>query len=358
MTKKDIAEFFEALAVLAKEKGIEVDYLLERIKAAIVVAVKKDFGGDDNILVIMNPETSELSVVIRKEVVEEVENPETQLTLEQAQQYNKRARVGKTIDIKLDPKQFGRIAAQSAKHVIRQGIREAEKNQQVMEFQRRNQELVTAVITRIDPRSGAATIQVGKGETILPKAEQMESDIIKEGAHIKVYVVDIKETEKGLRALVSRTHPGLVTRLFENEVPEIFDGTVEIKSVAREAGSRTKMAVLSHDENVDAVGACIGQRGVRVANIVEELGGEKIDIVEYSDDPATFIAAALAPAKVLGVDIDPEGAKACKVTVPDAQLSLAIGNKGQNARLAVKLTGWKIDIRPESGFYGEDEDEE
>ena len=357
MTKKDIAEFFDALALLAKEKGIEVDYLLERIRAAIIVAVKKDFGGEDtNIIVNMTPATSELSVVIRKDVVEEVENPDTQLTLDQAMQYNKRARVGKTIDIKLDPKQFGRIAAQSAKHVIRQGIREAEKNQQVMEFQRRNQELVTAVVTRIDPRSGAATIQVGKGETILPKAEQMESDVITEGAHIKVYVVEIKDTEKGMRALVSRTHPGLVTRLFENEVPEIFDGTVEIKSVAREAGSRTKMAVLSHDENVDAVGACIGQRGARVANIVEELGGEKIDIVEYSDDPATFIAAALAPAKVLGVEMDPEGAKACKVTVPDAQLSLAIGNKGQNARLAVRLTGWKIDIRPESGFYGEDEE--
>ncbi len=356
MTNKEIAEFFEALKLLAKEKGIEPDYLMERIRAAIVVAVKKDFGGDENIIVTMNPDEGVLSVIIRKDVVEEVTDPERELTLDQALQYTKRAKVGNTIDIKLDPKHFGGIDAQSAKHVIRQGNREAEKNQQVMEFQRRNQELVTAVITRVDPRSGAATIQVGKGETILPKAEQMECDNITEGAHIKVYVVDIKETEKGLRALVSRTHPGLVTRLFENEVPEIFDGTVEIKSVAREAGSRTKMAVLSHDANVDAVGACIGQRGARVNGIVEELGGEKIDIVEYSDDPATFIAAALAPAKVLGVEMDPEGAKACRVTVPDAQLSLAIGNKGQNARLAVKLTGWKIDIRPESGFYGEDEE--
>ena len=356
MTNKEIVEFFEALKMLAKEKGIEPDYLMERIRAAIVVAVKKDFGGDENILVNMDPEAGNFSVIIRKDVVEEVTDPERELTLDQALQYTKRARLGKSIDIKLDPKHFGRIAAQSAKHVLRQGIREAEKNQQVMEFQRRVKELVTAVITRVDPRSGAATIQVGKGETILPKAEQMECDNIVEGAHIKVYVVDIKETEKGLRALVSRTHPGLVTRLFENEVPEIFDGTVEIKSVAREAGSRTKMAVLSHDANVDAVGACIGQRGARVNDIVEELGGEKIDIVEYSDDPATFIAAALAPAKVLGVEMDPEGAKACRVTVPDAQLSLAIGNKGQNARLAVKLTGWKIDIRPESGFYGEDEE--
>ncbi|MBQ6848920.1 MAG: transcription termination/antitermination protein NusA [Clostridia bacterium] len=358
MTNKDIVEFYDALKMLAKEKGIDVEYLLDRIRNAIIVAVKKDFGGNENIFVVMNPETNEFSVTIRKSVVEEVTNPDEELTLDQALQFTKRAKLGKTIDIKLDPKRFGRIAAQSAKHVLRQGIREAEKNQQVLEFQRRKQELVTAVITRIDPRSGAATIQVGKGETVLPKSEQMECDNIVEGAHIKVYVVDVKETEKGLRALVSRTHAGLVTRLFENEVPEIFDGTVEIKSVAREAGSRTKMAVISHDENVDAVGACIGQRGTRVANIVDELGGEKIDIVEYSDDPATFIAAALAPAKVLGVEMDPEGAKACRVTVPDAQLSLAIGNKGQNARLAVKLTGWKIDIRPESGFYGEDMDED
>ena len=228
MTNKEIAEFYEALKLLAKEKGIEVEYLLERIQAAIVVAVKKDFGGDENILVNMNADTNEFSVIIRKDVVEEVEDPETQLTLDQALQYTKRAKVGKSIDIKLDPKHFGRIAAQSAKHVIRQGIREAEKNQQVMEFQRRNQELVSAQVTRVDPRSGAVTIQVGKGETILPKNEQMESDVLTEGTHVKVYVVGIKETEKGLRALVSRTHPGLVTRLFENEVPEIFDGTVEI----------------------------------------------------------------------------------------------------------------------------------
>ncbi len=358
MTNKEITEFFEALKLLAKEKGIDPEYLIERIQAAIVVAVKKDFGGKENIIVTMNPETSEFSVSLRKTVVEEVEDPDLELTLDQAKQYDKRAKLGKVIDIKLKTKEFGRIAAQSAKHVIRQGIREAEKNQQVMEFQRRTQELVTALVTRVDPRTGAATIQVGKGETVLPKSEQMESDVINIGDHIKVYVVEIKETEKGLRALVSRTHPGLVTRLFENEVPEIFNGIVEIKAVSREAGSRTKMAVISHDENVDAVGACIGQRGTRVANIVEELGGEKIDIVEYSEDPATFIAAALAPAKVLSVDMDPDGAKACHVTVPDAQLSLAIGNKGQNARLAVKLTGWKIDIRPESGFYGEDTEED
>ena len=358
MTNKDIAEFFEALRLLAKEKGLDMDYLTEKIEAAIVVAVKKDFGGKDNIIVTMDPERGEFSVSLRKTVVDEVVDPDEEILLDRALCYDKTAAVGKVIDIKLDTKEFGRIAAQSAKHVIRQGIREAEKNQQVLEFVRHKQEMIGVTITRVDPRTGAATVQVGKGETVLPKSEQMETDDIEVGKRLRVYVVDVKETEKGMRALVSRTHPGLVTRLFENEVPEIFDGTVEIKALAREAGSRTKMAVLSHDENVDAVGACIGQRGSRVANIVEELGGEKIDIVEYSDDPATFIAAALAPAKVLGVEPEADGSKACRVTVPDAQLSLAIGNKGQNARLAVKLTGWKIDIRPESGFYGEDEPEE
>ncbi len=357
MTSKETVEFFEALKGLAKEKGLETDYLLEKIKTAIILAVRKDFGGKDNIVIVMDPETNEYSVSVRKTVVEEVSDPDEELTLDEALRYDKRAKMGKVIDIKLEPKQFGRIAAQSAKHIIRQGIREGEKNQQVLEFQRRTQELVTAEVTRIDPRSGAATVRVGHGETVLPKNEQIETDVFKEGDLIKIYVVDVKETEKGMRALVSRTHPGLVTRLFENEVPEIFNGTVEIKSVAREAGSRTKMAVLSHDENVDAIGACIGQRGTRVADIVEELGGEKIDIVEYNEDPAVFIAAALAPAKVLKVDPAADGSKACKVTVPDAQLSLAIGNKGQNARLAVKLTGWKIDIRPESGFYGEDSDD-
>ena len=358
MTNKDIAEFFEALRLLAKEKGLDMDYLMEKIEAAIVVAVKKDFGGKDNIIVTMDPDKGEFSVSLRKTVVDEVVDPDEEILLDRALCYDKTAAVGKVVDIKLDTKEFGRIAAQSAKHVIRQGIREAEKNQQVLEFVRHKQEMIGVLITRVDPRTGAATVQVGKGETVLPKSEQMETDDIEVGKRLRVYVVDVKETEKGMRALVSRTHPGLVTRLFENEVPEIFDGTVEIKAIAREAGSRTKMAVLSHDENVDAVGACIGQRGSRVANIVEELGGEKIDIVEYSDDPATFIAAALAPAKVLGVEPEADGSKACRVTVPDAQLSLAIGNKGQNARLAVKLTGWKIDIRPESGFYGEDEPEE
>ncbi len=352
------AEFFEALRLLEKEKGIDGTYLLEKIQAAIVLAVKKDYGGEDNIVVKMDPATGEFEVSLFKRVVEEVENPEEELLVEQAVKYRKSAKVGDTVEIKLETREFGRIAAQTAKHVIRQGIREAERGQKFIEFQRHNQELVTALVSRVDPRTGAATVEIGKSEAVLPKTEQVGDEELREGMRVKVYVVDVKDTEKGPRVLISRTHPGLVKRLFEMQVPEIFDGTVEIKAVSREAGSRTKMAVLAHDENVDAVGACIGAKGTRVAEIVEELGGEKIDIIEYSEDPEKFIAAALAPAKVVGVEVDPDGVKACRVTVPDAQLSLAIGNKGQNARLAARLTGWKIDIRPESGFYGEDEAEE
>lgn len=349
------AEFFEALKLLVKEKNIPIDYLMEKIRAAIIIAVKRDYGGKDNISVIMDPNTNEFEVLLNKTVADEVTDPDVEMTLDEAHRFSKTAVVGDTVKIQLETKQFGRIAAQTAKHVIRQGIREAERGQQMQEFQRRNQELVTALVTRVDPKTGAATVEIGKAEAVLPLPEQIGGERLKEGDHIKVYVVDVREGDKGPRALISRTHPGLVKRLFEMEVPEIFNGVVEIKSVSREAGSRTKLAVLSHDENVDAVGACIGPRGTRVAGIVDELGGEKIDIIEYSDDPAKYIAAALAPAKVVSVDLDPSGAHACHVSVPDAQLSLAIGNKGQNARLAAKLTGWKIDIRPESGFYGEED---
>ena len=347
------AEFFEALKLLEKEKGISGEYLLDKIRAAIIIAVKRDFGGKDNISVIMDPVSNEFTVSMRKTVVEEIVDPDEEILPDEALKHSKRATIGDVVEIKLETKQFGRIAAQTAKHVIRQGIREAERGQQLQEFQRRNQELVSALVTRVDPKTGAATLEIGKAEAVLPKSEQMGDETIREGDRIKVYVVDVREGDKGPRALISRTHPGLVKRLFEMEVPEIFNGVVEIKAVSREAGSRTKLAVLTHDANVDAVGACIGPRGARVGGIVEELGGEKIDIVEYSDEPEKFIAAALAPAKVVAVEVDPDGAKSCRVTVPDSQLSLAIGNKGQNARLAAKLTGWKIDIRPESGFYGE-----
>ena len=230
-----------------------------------------------------------------------------------------------------------------------------ERGQTLLEFQSKTRELVTAVVQKIDPKTGNAILTIGHSDATLPKAEQVPDEVLKEGDHIKVYVVDVKETDRGARVMLSRTHPGLVKRLFETEVPEIFDGTIEIKSVSRQAGSRTKIAVYSANPEIDPIGACIGPRGERVNKIVEELAGEKIDIVKYSEDPAQFITEALSPAKVVSVEILSEEPKVCKVSVPEAQLSLAIGKEGQNARLAAKLTGWKIDIKPESGFWGEEE---
>ena len=283
-----------------------------------------------------------------------MEYSDTEMLLEDALKINKNAALGEPVEIPLDTHKFGRIAAQTAKHVIRQGIRDAERGQTLQEFQSKNQELVTALVQTVDPISGNATVTIGDKEAILPKAEQIPGETVTEGQHLKIFVVDVRETEKGPKILISRTHSGLVKRLFETEVPEIYDGTIEIKSISREAGSRTKIAVWSKDDDVDPIGACIGPKGTRVAKIVDELCGEKIDIVKYSEDPVAFISESLSPAKVVSVEIDPDGAKSCHVSVPDVQLSLAIGNKGQNARLAAKLTGWKIDIRPESGFYGEE----
>lgn len=344
-------EFFEAVKMLEAEKGIPAQYLFEKISAAIIVAAKHDYNGKDIVHCDIDEEKQKIKVYVRKNVVEEIEDPDTDLTLEQAQAIRKSAKVGKTIDIPLKTKDFGRIVAQTAKHVIRQGIREAERGQMIQEFKSKNQEIVSAKVERIDPLTGNATLEIGKNQTVLPKTEQVPGEKLTEGDTIKVFIVDVKEGGKGPKILISRTHPGFVRRLFEQEVPEIYDGTIEIKSVSREAGSRTKIAVFTKDEDVDPVGACIGPRGQRVSNIVEVLGGEKIDIVKYSDDPAEFIAASLAPSDVCSVEIIDADAKTCKVTVPDDQLSLAIGNKGQNVRLAVRLTDWNIDIRPESGFF-------
>lgn len=344
-------EFFEAVKMLEAEKGIPAQYLFEKISAAIIVAAKHDYNGKDIVHCDIDEEKQKIKVYVRKNVVEEIEDPDTDLTLEQAQAIRKSAKVGKTIDIPLKTKDFGRIVAQTAKHVIRQGIREAERGQMIQEFKSKNQEIVSAKVERIDPLTGNATLEIGKNQTVLPKTEQVPGENLTEGDTIKVFIVDVKEGGKGPKILISRTHPGFVRRLFEQEVPEIYDGTIEIKSVSREAGSRTKIAVFTKDEDVDPVGACIGPRGQRVSNIVEVLGGEKIDIVKYSDDPAEFIAASLAPSDVCSVEIIDADAKTCKVTVPDDQLSLAIGNKGQNVRLAVRLTDWNIDIKPESGFF-------
>lgn len=344
-------EFFEAVKLLEEEKGIPADYLYEKIAAAIIVAAKHDYNGKDIVHCDIDEEKQKIKVYVTKNVVEEIEDPDTDLTLEEAQLIRKSAKVGKTVDIPLKTKDFGRIVAQTAKHVIRQGIREAERGQMLLEFKSKNQELVSAKVERIDPVTGNVTLEIGKNQTVLPKSEQVPGESFTEGQTVKVFIVDVKEGGKGPKIMISRTHPGLVRRLFEQEVPEIFDGTIEIKSVSREAGSRTKIAVFTKDEDVDPVGACIGPRGQRVSNIVEVLGGEKIDIVKYSENPAEFVAAALAPSEVCSIEIIDEDAKTCKATVPDDQLSLAIGNKGQNVRLAVRLTGWNIDIKPESGFF-------
>lgn len=350
------AEFFEALAMLEKERGLPADYLLEKIKNAIVIAVKKDYEvEDENVSVVIEPDQGKFSVSLLKTVVEEVEDPATEISLEEAQQKKKSCKAGDEYAIPLKTKDFGRIAAQTAKHVIRQGLKEAERSQMYAEMQSKAHEIISAVVTNIEPVKGIVTLELGKGGVAtLPRNEQVAGEELREGQHVKVYVVDVMKTERGPRMMISRTHPGLVKRMFEMEVPEIFDGTVEIKAISREAGARTKMAVWSKDENVDPVGACIGPRGQRVANIVEELGGEKIDIVRWSEDPAQFISAALSPATVVGVELLEGDTKSCRVTVPDHQLSLAIGNKGQNARLCARLTGYNIDIRPESGYYGEE----
>ena len=318
-----------------------------------MVAARKDYGGNDIVSCVIDTEKEIFTVTARKTVVDEVLDPYSEISKEDAAAIDPAAIENGFVDIKLDPKKFGRVVAQNSKNNFRQGVKEAERGQTLAEFQSHNRELVTAVVERIDPKTGNAILTIGHNEATLPKLEQVPDEELREGDHIKVYVVDVKETERGAKIMLSRTHPGLVKRLFETEVPEIFDGTIEIKSVSRQAGSRTKIAVWSENKEIDAVGACIGPRGARVNKIVEELAGEKIDIVRYSDDPKEFVAEALSPAKVVSVEIESEEPKVCKASVPEAQLSLAIGNKGQNVRLAAKLTGWKIDIHPESGFYGE-----
>lgn len=342
------AEFFEALNSLCAEKEIPLDYMIEKITNAIVNALKRDYGVVDNAIVDINPEKQTFRVAIRKEVVEEVEDEATQININVAKSKKKSVKVGDFVERDIATKEFGRIAAQTAKHVIRQGIREAERSQLLNMFQSQEHELITALVEKIDPKTRNATLEIGRsGQVTLPLSEQVPGEVLREGDHIKIYVVEIRATEKGPRAIISRTHPGLVKRLFELEVPEIYDGVVEVKSISREAGARTKIAVYSNNPDVDAQGSCIGPKGVRVNKIVEELGGEKIDIVKYSDNPEEYIAEALAPSQVVSVTAVPEE-KTCRVIVPDNQLSLAIGKDGQNVRLAARLTGWKIDIHPQS----------
>ena len=351
--KKDMKEFFEALRIMEQERGIPREFIAEKIAEAITVASRKDYGGNDIVVCDIDTENEIFEVFAKKEVVKEVENPFTQISEEEAKKIDPKSVKEGFVKIKIDPKKFGRIVAQNSKNNFRQGVRAAEKDQFLADFQSKNRELVTAHIERIDPKTGNAILTIGHNEATLPKIEQVPDEELHEGDYIKVYVVNVKETERGPRVMLSRTHPGLVKRLFETEVPEIFDGTIEIRGIARQAGSRTKIAVYSENPDIDAIGACIGPKGARVNSIVEELAGEKIDIIKYSDDPIEFVGGALSPARVVKVEITDPEEKKCKVSVPESQLSLAIGNKGQNVRLAANLTGWKIDIHPESGFFGE-----
>ena len=351
------AELMQALADLEKEKGIKKDYMLDRIAQALAAAYKAIYKKDtqsaalDNVFVQIDPDTGAIAMHAVKTVTADVQNPATEISPEEAAQYAPLAVEGDEVRIEIDTSKFGRIATQTAKQVIIQGIREAERGMIADEFASKEHEILTGVVTRIDPRYGSVILELGSGhdktEALLPAAEQVKNEVIHEGDRLKVYLVEVRRGVKGPQMVISRTHPGLVKRLFDLEVPEIHDGTVLVHSIAREAGSRTKIAVSSTDENVDPIGACVGPRGSRVASIVNELQGEKIDIIKYSDDPVQFVAEALSPADVLLVTPMADG-KSCSVVVPDDQLSLAIGKEGQNARLAAKLTGWKIDIKPQS----------
>ena len=347
------AEIFAALELLEKERNIPQSFMMDKIIQAITTAYKRDHDGVENVIVDVDEEHRTLKMFVQKNVVDEEDyvDPANEMTLAEAKALSAKYEIGDIVNIPVDNTEFGRIAAGNGKQVIIQGLREAERGQVYDEFNSKQHEILTGVVTRIDPRNGNVSLRIGTGtestEALLMSGEQVPGEVMEEGMHVKVYVVDVRRSTRGPQILISRTHPGLVKRLFELEVPEIYDGTVEVKSIAREAGSRTKMAVWSNDENVDPIGACVGPKGQRVGNIVEELRGEKIDIIKYSEDPAQFIAAALAPADVVDVWMADEG-KACRVIVPDDQLSLAIGKEGQNARLAARLTGYKIDIKPQS----------
>ena len=346
------AEFFEAIEDIEREKGIPRSYMYDKIKQAMLAAFRRDNPEcEDNVELILEEEKKRIEMNVLKIVVEEVEDPSHQINIDAAKKISRRAKLGEEMRVPVETKKFGRIAAQAAKQVIIQGIREAERGIIYEEFTSKEHEILTGVVSHIEPRNGSVSIRIASNseftEAMLSANERIKTEVLTEGDRIKVYVVEVRNSTRGPQVLISRTHPGLVKRLFELEVPEIFDGTVEIKSIAREAGSRTKMAVWSADPDVDPIGACVGPKGGRVASIVNELNGEKIDIVKYSESPEEYIAAALSPSEVVSVTMLEDG-KSCRVIVPDAQLSLAIGKEGQNARLAAKLTGFKIDIKPES----------
>lgn len=340
-------DFLHALDDIEREKGISKEILLEAIETALYSAYKKDYGTKENVRVEIKGETGEVGVYSRKVVVDEVKNEKTEISLEDARKINKNYQLNDIVEEEITPANFGRIATQTAKQVVMQRIREAERDVIYEEYKEKEGELITGTVQRF--HNNNVFIDLGRTEALLPPSEQMPGEIYEMGNRIKLYVVEVSNESKGPRILVSRTHPGLLKRLFEIEVPEIFDGIVEIKSIAREAGSRSKIAVSSINEQVDPVGACVGPKGMRVQAVVDQLNGEKIDIIEWDDDPAVLVANALNPAEVIKVIIHEED-KIAEVIVPDFQLSLAIGKEGQNARLAAKLTGWKVDIKNESSL--------
>lgn len=338
-------EFLDALRDLEREKGIDLDVLLEAIEAALLSAYRRNFGSSQNAQVHIDRETGDFKVYARRTVVDNEEDSHMEISLAKAREIDIKYDVGDVVEEEVTPANFGRIAAQTAKQVVVQRIREAERNIIYEEFANREGDIVTGITQRIEQKN--VLIELGKTEAILAPAEQIPGEGYAQGNRIKAYIIEVKKTTKGPQIFVSRTHPGLLKRLFELEVPELQDGVVELMAVAREAGQRSKIAVNSRDDNVDSVGACVGPKGMRVQAIVNELRGEKIDIIKWDPDPSKYIASALSPAKVVGVEIW-EKEKIARVIVPDYQLSLAIGKEGQNARLAAKLTGWKIDIKSES----------
>ena len=338
-------EFFNALDILEKEKGIPKEYMLEKVEAALVAAFKRDNNGNSNVRVVMDPVKKDVKVYSVKNIVEEVMDPETEISLEEAKAISRRHVLGGVVETEIKTKSFGRISAQTAKQVIIQGIREAERSMAVKAYESKKEEIISAVVTKVDPTNGNIIVDTGTSETVLLKSEQIPGETFTVGDHMKVFVMEVKNEVKGPIVTLSRSNPNFVKRLFELEIPEIADGTVLIHNVSREPGSRTKISVSSRNADVDAVGACIGAGGRRISEIVNELGGEKIDIVNFSEIPEDYVREALSPASVKSVVL--EGERSCRVIVAPDQLSLAIGKMGQNARLAARLTGYKIDIKSE-----------
>ena len=344
-TKSNRESFVNALELLEKEKGIPKEYMIERIESALVSAYHKEYGAGANVRIEFNLEKDDIRVFQQKTVVETVTDPELEISLEDAKSHNKRFKLGQLIEIKVKPENFRRLSAAAAKSVIIQSIREGERKVMQDKYESQRDEIITATVSKIDPVNGNVVLETGTGRAVLLKSEQIPGEEFYVDDRVKVFVMEVNKEARGPLVTLSRSHAGLVRRLFELEVPEITDGVVMIKGVSREAGVRSKVAVLSRDPDVDAVGACIGNRGMRIAGIVDELRGEKIDIIPYSEQTEEFVAAALAPAKVISVEMT--GERACRVLVDPDQLSLAIGREGLNARLAARLTGCKIDIKAE-----------